>query len=1096
VTVTVLFTDLVDSTALLSRVGENRAEVLRREHFALLRAAVVGQNGREVKNLGDGLMVVFDGVTAALSSAIDMQQRLEVRNRSAEEGLSIRVGVSHGEADREDDDYFGLPVVEASRLCGRAAGGEILTTEIVRLLAGSRGDLQFDSLGGLELKGIDEPVSAFRVAWTPFRARDAFEVPLPSRVSGATVDSFVGRETERARLVDAAKAAEAGGRRLVLLSGEAGIGKTSLTAALAQRAFADGSVVLYGRCDEDLGIPYQPWAEALQHLVAHVDDEVLVEHVRRQGGRLAHLVPALCTRVPDMPADSSSDADAARYLLFGDVVELLAGVGQAGLVVVILDDLHWADKPTTQLLRHVVASTVPLRLLIVATFRESELSAHHPLSETLAALHREQGVERCALAGLDDNDLLALMESMAGHEMNDDGIALRDALMRETDGNPFFVSEILRHLADTGAIRQGDDGRWSAAVDIASMGLPVSIREVVGQRVARLGPEAVSVLSTAAVIGRDFDLPLLAAATTYTADQVLDVLDAAIEAGVLIESAGRSGGYSFAHALIEHTLYRDLTTNRRTRLHRVIAEKLEELAGAAPESRLGELAWHWSEAVVAVDIDKAVLYAQRAGEHALEQLAPDEALRWFRRALELLTLEAAQVNTERRCEILVGLGEAQRQVGESAYRDSLLEAAHIAHRNGFSQLLVRSALANNRGIFSVAGQVDEPRLEMLRAALNVSPPEQHATRAKLLALTAVESMFGAPLAERRSIVESAVDAARASGDPATLAEVLARTHVTVEVPETLDDRLNATTEARALAAGLDDPFLQWLTHMVSVGAALDLGDMEARDRYLAKTRSAAARLGHPHPLWETRFQESHAAMIAGDGADAERLANEALAFALETGEPDAFTIFGVQLVGIRWLQGRLDELLPSLREAVAEQPLIPGFRAALAFALARSDERAEARELLDQARHVDFDLPHDLTWLGGLAMWADTAARLNDVDSACVLFDRLAPWPTQNVNPNVTSFGTVAHYLGELAAVRGDAVNSERYLLQALDLHRRMRAPFFVANTQLELAALYSRDTDTDRIARSRRLVKEILATARDRGYAGLERAALDLQTN
>ena len=369
--------------------------------------------------------------------------------------------------------------------------------------------------------------------------------------------------------------------------------------------------------------------------------------------------------------------------------------------------------------------------------------------------------------------------------------------------------------------------------------------------------------------------------------------------------------------MIEHTLYHDLTANRRARLHRTFAERLEEICGDKPGARLGELAWHWSEATVAVDLEKPVRYAQQAAEWALEQLAPDESIRWFGHALELLAGDGEVVDDERRCSLLVGLGEAQRQVGDRVYRETLLDAAEIAQRIGSSALLVQSALANNRGIFSAFGEVDEPRLEVLRAALAVVDPSAGgATRAKLLALLAVESMFDSEFAERQELVLRAVEAARATSDPSTIAEVLARTHVAIQVPENIATRLELTTEAWDRAREVRDPFVRWLTETVRMNAALDVGDIAVHERCFADAVASAERLGQPHPLWEARFSASTRAMLHGDSAEAERFANEGLEFALKTGEPDALTIFGVQIVGIRWQQGRLEEIVPLIREAV------------------------------------------------------------------------------------------------------------------------------------------------------------------------------------
>ena len=215
--------------------------------------------------------------------------------------------------------------------------------------------------------------------------------------------------------------------------------------------------MLYGRCDEDPGIPYQPWAVAVTHLFTHMPGDLLGAHVDARGGELARLVPELASRVP-LPPSSSSDGESERYLLFGAVVDLLARVSAIGPVVLLLDDLHWADRQTIQLFRHVVLADALLRLLVIGMFRESDVGTGHPLAEALAALHRESGVERLALRGLGDDELLALLEITAGHEMTEEGVTLRDALMDETEGNPFFVGEMLRHLAETRAIYQDDRG--------------------------------------------------------------------------------------------------------------------------------------------------------------------------------------------------------------------------------------------------------------------------------------------------------------------------------------------------------------------------------------------------------------------------------------------------------------------------------------------------------------------------------------------------------------------------------------------------------------------------------------------------------------
>src|SRR3954451_20511337 len=451
-TVTVLFTDLVGSTGLASRVGPGAAEELRREHFALLRAPVEETEGLEVKNVGDGLMVVFRSSSRAVRCAVEMQQALDQRNRRADEQLMIRIGVSAGEADLEEGDYFGPPVVEAARLCGAAAGGQILCGDLVRMMA--REGRSFRSVGALELKGLPQPFPAHEIEWEPLSG-SVGALPLPPRLREVPPLGYVGRREEREALAFLLEQAREASRRVAFLSGEPGIGKTRLATHLAVEAHGDGTTVVYGRCDEDLGVPYGPWVEALRHYVREAPEAVLSAHAERHGGELARLVPEVYGRLPDYPAPTETDPESERYLLLGAVAGLFEEASRVTPLVLILDDLHWADKPSLSLLRHLVTRGDDLRLLVIGTYRESDLTRGHPLADLLADLHREDGVSRMRLTGLDEDNVIAIMEAAAGHDIQTDGRQLARAIMRETDGNPFFVGELLRNLRKSGAIVQG-----------------------------------------------------------------------------------------------------------------------------------------------------------------------------------------------------------------------------------------------------------------------------------------------------------------------------------------------------------------------------------------------------------------------------------------------------------------------------------------------------------------------------------------------------------------------------------------------------------------------------------------------------------------
>lgn len=975
---------------------------------------------------------------------------------------------------------FGLPVVEAARLCAKAKGGEILVTGLVRTLARSRSTVVLEPVGALELKGLDEPVETFRVVWSPIDPRD--ERPaLPARLASAVSSSFVGRGDEHEQLMTAWKAIVAGGSgRLLLLAGEPGIGKTTLAARFASDVYDQDAIVVYGRSDEDLGVPYQPWIEALTQLVTAIPEPVLAAHVAVRGAHLARLVPEFAARLGvDVP--SGADADAERFVLYGCVSDLLQRVSEVQPVLVVLDDLHWADRATVQLLRHVATAEQPMRVGVLGTFRDTEVSAGDAVSELLARSHREGGALRIGLRGLNDLDVLALLEQRAGHEMTDDGVALRDALLAETAGNPFFVGEILRHLAETGAISQDDDGRWVADPDIRAAGLPVSVREVVGRRLATLGPDTERVLALGAVIGRDFDIGLLAAVAQVEVDTVIDVCDTAVTAAVLA-TTDHHDRYTFAHALIEHTLYDSLSPARRARAHKAIAEALETLLGDDPGARAAELAYHWGAAVQPTDTSKVVHYAQIAGDRALAQLAPDEAVRWYSQALELLDRTAGP-DTRRRAELLVGLGDAQRQCGIAAHRDTLLDAARLADEHDHVDLLVRAVLANNRGYASAIGVADHERIAAIDRALERVGDQPSADRARLLALAATERTFLVDLPERLDLAEQAVAVARASGDRAALAWALQRPFSSIAHPSTLALRTAWIDEACEIADDGGEPAMQYWAHHAAAIAAVERADGDAVDEHLHRAEAIAVRVPHATIRWSLTFQQACIAGLHGDLDEFERLAETALALGVETGEPDAMTIYGAQLANVRQHQGRLHELIPLMEQAFADTPTLHVYRALLAVAHARAGDIGQTQRMLDEEHAAGFPMPADVAWSTGLALWADAAALVGAVDTAPFLRERLLPHHDQIVTTRISFCPAVCYYLGLLDHLSGRYDDAEQWFTEALQLHERVRSPILIAHTHAAWAALLADRNRDDDHTRARVMVQQALDTATTSGY-------------
>lgn len=1091
VTASVVFTDLVDSTQLASRLGPVATEEVRAVHFGLLREAVAATGGSEVKTLGDGLMVVYPSLGGALDGAVAMQQFIEGHNRKASEPLGVRVGLSNGDVAEENGDYFGEPVVEAARLCAKARGGQIVTTAMVRALARRSGH-RFVPLGALELKGLPEPVDACEVVWEP--AMVSAQVPLPSRLAVAPATSVVGRVLERGHLLAALKAASAGeGRRVVLLSGEPGIGKTTLSGDLARRAHEDGATVLYGRCDEDLGVPYQPFVEALGGYVADAPEPMLLGLGERRLSELSRLVPQVRARIPGLAEPPSTDADAERYLLFGAITAVMAEIAAAGSLLVVFDDLHWADKATVLLLRHLVTMLDRAEVLMVGTYRHSDLTAEHPLTEALAALRREPGVSRLAVGGLDDNDVVALLEGLAGHEMGPDGIELAHAVRRETDGNPFFTAEVLRHLAETGAIRQQDDGHWVAAVELSSIGLPESVREVVGQRVRRLGDEVQGILTVASVIGRDFDLGLLARLVERDEDGVLDALEAAAAALVVAEVEGDSERFTFTHALFQHSLYEELSASRRARTHRRIGELLEAEFGEDPGKRIGELAHHWVAATRPADAGKAAGYARRAGEAALDALAPDEAIRWFRQAVELLDA-GSERDARQRLDVLIGLGDAQRQAGDPAYRETLLDAAAEAARLGDTDRLVSAALANNRGIVSSFGVVDAERIAMLEAALASAGDGDSRARAWLLATLAAELASSGDLRRIRELAADAEAMARRLGDHAALLRVLNLTFLPLWLPDAFARTVAASQEALTLAVEVGDPVARFWAAWNRVAAMASAADRAGMDAAMESACSLAQDIGQPYLTWQVTQGRCWQTLLSGDADSAERLATEVLETAADSGQPDTLAVFGVNLIGIRRHQGRSEEILPLVEQAAAENPGIPAFQAQYGQLLCECGRTDEARPLLETARDADFhNAAYNWTWLANTVLWADAAASLGDTSAAALLYERLSPFEPQGVASGASFYGTVGMYLARLAVVldRHDDAND---LFERADAQlRALKAPFWYALNQVEWGRLLGASGSEQDLRRARELLTEAATTTAAYGCPGVEHRANEL---
>jgi DNA-binding winged helix-turn-helix (wHTH) protein/tetratricopeptide (TPR) repeat protein len=469
-------------------------------------------------------------------------------------------------------------------------------------------------------------------------------IPLPPSLFATASVDFVGREADLVQIQDVWQRAKDGRHQLVLVAGEPGIGKTRLSMEFARSRAAEGTTVLMGYSDEENLVPYQPFLECLSWYFRHYPEVELRGQLAAigGGGELAPFVPELRNRIPDLPSPLPMDPEGQRYRLFEAVAGMLAVASRARPMLILFDDLHWADMPTLLLLRHVMRSASMASFAIVATYRESELDRTHPLAEMLITLRRERGITRLALRGLKITHVKALVNSIVGPNAPSQ---LSQVVMDSTDGNPFFATEMLQHLKETEAIAMVS-GMTGSTIEIGNLGLSEGIKEVIGQRLSRLSEACNRLLSIASVIGREFDATLLEAITDLPDSEPLDAIEEATRAQLVSESQEVSGRFEFVHSLIRETLYSELSSPRRVRLHRRVADAIERLTQNMPNPPLAELAYHFSQAASAGAVDKAVDYAIRAGDRAADGLAHEQAARLFDLALHSLELRPTGPETE------------------------------------------------------------------------------------------------------------------------------------------------------------------------------------------------------------------------------------------------------------------------------------------------------------------------------------------------------------------------------------------------------------------------------------------------------------------
>jgi DNA-binding SARP family transcriptional activator len=1048
-TATILFTDLVGSTRLRTELGDDEADAVRREHDRRLRDMLALHAGREIKALGDGLLAIFDAAADAVECAVDMERAIDRQTGRGPVALGLRLGIGAGDVAFEGSDVFGTPVVVAQRLCAAATGGQILAADAVRLLTGSRGGVAFEDARELPLQGIEQPVRAWAVPWAPNRT---VSVPLAAPLAVDSEAPFAGRGRELAALHAAWLDAGAGQRRGVFVAGEPGIGKTRLAAELARCVAEEGGLVLYGRCDNGPVAAAQPFAEALSAYAAACPPDELRVQLGARAGDLLRILPELAPRLPGIAEPPPAVPDVERIRTLDAAASLLGAAGTTAPTLLVLDDLHWADELSLLLLRHVLRADSGMRLLVLATYRDTEPSRSPLLTEILTGLARRPDVTRIELGPLDEPDVAAILAD-TGREP-----AHAARVRAATQGNPFFVVEVVRAL---------DEARDPAAA------ITPRVRDVVRWRLARLPDGTTDVLAAAAVVGAEFDADVAASGAGVEVHRALDALEAAEQAR-LVRPARALDRFTFAHALVRQTILDDLPAARRVRLHARVARAFEHRATTRAVAA-GDLATHFAAAGTLVDPAEALAYARRAADEASARLAFDVAVEHYEQALGALE-RLPHVRGDERLELELPFGRALRLAGDARAVAVLRRAAADADAAGDGPRMAEALLTLGLGPDVRMLEEDADTVALLRRALTLLPAGDSPTRARLLASVAHEALYSMPDAERLATVDRAIATARRAGDATALAAVLKTRSWLAIGRERAQERLALADDLIAIGR-TGPPYAETDGHLFRHIALVELADPQAADAALAEAR-ATARL--PVSRWTVAQWTAARALLAGRLADAEEEATQTAALGREAGFPPVIvqTRFAALLWSIRVVQGRLTELEAIFRSAADAMPARPAWtfvsQAQLDWEAGHPDA---AHAALEQAfAHGLLEQPSGAAWAPTLLWAADLCASLENPMRAAQLYDILAP----RGEAMIATAGPVGRPLGRLARTLGDRDEAERRLRHAAALCERMDARAYLALAHQDLGELLLPS------AEGRRLTEQARTAGEELGMPGL----------
>jgi class 3 adenylate cyclase/tetratricopeptide (TPR) repeat protein len=952
---TIMMTDVVGSTELRQAHGDRDADDILGLQAAIVQHQVAAFGGRVRKSLGDGFLISFPSTVAAVRAAVAIQGALEEHNAAApQHAVEVRVGIHIGEVAERDGDLLGQAVHATARVMAEAVGGEILITDEVLKYAEPELDYTFLDSGLFWLRGFPELWRLYEVSWNDVSAGPRAGTLL------APLTAFVERDAERARLRRLVDDTLLGRGRLALVGGEAGVGKSRLVAEIGDEAQARGMRVLTGHCVEmSGGPPYLPYVEIIEQAINIPRSSLeLWRALGDVAAEIARIAPALRRVFPDIPPPVELPAELARRYVWNSFGEFVDRAAQGQPLLLVLEDLHWADESTVLLTEYLAPLLPDMPVLVLGTYRDLDVDLHHPLVRVIGQLGRKRLVERVNLRRLSFDGVRAMVGALAGQPAPKQLVRVID---RETEGNPFFVEEVYLHLVESGVLLD-EFGRMRPDLEVDEASVPESIRLVLGQRLDRLAMSTREVLVAAAVSGRMFISELVGEVAEAGPDQLVDAFDEAERARLL--APGRvPGELMFGHELIRQTLLSGVPAVKREQLHLRTAEAISRLYADDRETHAGELAYHLSHAGGSGDPASLVRYLTIAGARAFDAAAFDEAVGYFEKALPLLPNDTGVG----RAQLLERLAMALRSVGrwedalgtmnDALDRYEALEEVEAIGRLGWAMVyqLVWSAR------FVEGVQVGRRTLAALGNTVS-------ADKARLLSALAFAISISGDYAAARATFDKGRALAKQVGNERAMADVLHMQTIHHFVYAEFAEGVRVGLQA---AETFERDSALW--DLCSVQAFViyedgNLGSREQATRLADKALGLAERLGHLGAAFMVLSDRIRFAAMLGDLPQVEALGPRIVDIGERGGLP--WRYLGHLYLGLAaHRRGDAERAEAQLRNAVQLEPT-GAFAGQSAAVLARHIANyGRAEEVMDLFRSARTKLP-SLDRVNGIGSWS------------------------------------------------------------------------------------------------------------------------------